>query len=858
MAPLSTYLRTVPRTWLATLALVALYLVSGWADGAAGLVRTVVVNSPRQAPSDVRRVPTIDVAGLEASTGGSAGGTVDWRGAWYVSTPALYDLVLSSQGRSSWTIDGHLANQVTTTGSATRTVWLDAGFHALDISYAFVDAGPGILVAAARTGGRPEPLARGTLSVKMPRHPRLLAWIRSLHAVVGWLALAALVWALRTMIGIRRGRWRGWLGRGSAELSGDGEGRAHQHAWLVRSLAWSALAVILAHGALLRLDAITGQYGPVSSPRWLAAVQTREFADPERIRPASIRWEREQPYPHRDGPPTLYRSDPYTYLDAARKMTSFYAAHWREPVFPFVTRGFLGLLHDQDVAVSFASAFCSILAIWFTYLLGAAAWSRPVGLLAALGLSLDHDVLALAGRGWRDDAYVAAVALCAFLMLRCWRIGQAPVRVRRLGRFRLDSLYVEAVWFGVASGVAVLTRIMAGPFLAAGAAFLVLGLRTSWRRRLAMAGIGMSTALIVAGPYFVNCWRVYGDPLYTFNVHGNIYSLQGTEGEWKGGTAGYVAHRIAEHPIEALDTIVQGVTTYPFTNKWHGLDFWWAGLGDWAPVAAIVGLAVLAAFASGRLLLIATWASLLPFSFTWTSDPDFRFTEHVYPALLIAGAIGVAAVLRAARAVLLPGVSPEKRWASGGWPLAWVGVVGPAIVMLWFVFRVSPPWTFAETLRTGKSAAVTAGARDGAFFGPAWSEVTGTGNVLIRVATTEGAISFRLPSVADYPVTLCMDPFPRPLDETPGRLPVVDVAINGTPLQAVTLDWNPARGGTYRLVLPRTAVRRGLNRLVLRLRRPDPVVAPRIRPGLSDGDAIGLWYVRVQPAGRESLGGGGL
>ncbi len=377
MAPLSTYLRTVPRAWLATLALVALYLVSGWADGAAGLVRTVVVNSPRQAPSDVRRVPTIDVAGLAAWTGGTAGGTVGWRGAWYVSTPALYDLVLSSQGRSSWTIDGHLANQVTTTGNATRTVWLDAGFHALDIWYAFVDTGPGILVAAARTGGRPEPLAPGTLSVKMPRHPRLLAWIRSLHAAVGWLALAALVWALRTMIGIRRGRWRGWFGRGSAELSGDGEGRAHRYAWLVRPLAWSALAVILAHGALLRLDAITGQYGPVSSPRWLAAVQTREFANPERIRPASIRWEREQPYPHRNGPPTLYRSDPYTYLDAARKMTSFYAAHWREPVFPFVTRVFLGLLHDQDVAVSFASAFCSILAIWFTYLLGAAAW-RPV------------------------------------------------------------------------------------------------------------------------------------------------------------------------------------------------------------------------------------------------------------------------------------------------------------------------------------------------------------------------------------------------------------------------------------------------------------------------------------------------
>ncbi len=541
-------------------------------------------------------------------------------------------------------------------------------------------------------------------------------------------------------------------------------------------------------------------------------------------------------------------------------MTSFYGAHWREPVFPFITRVFLDLLDNRDVAVSFASAFCSLLAIWFTYLLGAAAWSRPVGLLAALGLSLDHDVLALASRGWRDDAYAAAVALCAFLMLRCWRIGQAPVRLRRLGRVGLDALYVEAVVLGVASGLAVLTRIMAVPFLAAGGACLVLGLRTSWRRRLVMAGIGVATAIIVAGPYFVNCWRVHGDPLYTFNVHGNIYSVRQGEGEWKGSTAAYVARRVAERPVTAIDTIVQGVTIYPFSNKWHGLDRWIAGIGTWASAAGIAGLVVLAAFASGRLLLIATWASLLPFSFTWPSDPDFRFTVHAYPALLIAAAVGVAAVFRAARAILVPAAWPGKR---SGWvrpALAWAGVVGPAVVMLWLVLRVLPPWTFAEALRTGEAAMVTAGVRDGAFVGSGWSEITGTGNVRMRVAKTEGTIWLRLPAVADYPVALRVDPFPRPLGATPGRLPVVEVLLNGVPLEAITLGWTPDRVGSYTVTLPRATVRHGLNRLVLRVRRADPAVAPRIRPGLSGGDAIAFWYLRVQPAApaaeaRPPLGG---
>ena len=70
----------------------------------------------------------------------------------------------------------------------------------------------------------------------------------------------------------------------------------------------------------------------------------------------------------------------------------------------------------------------------------------------------------------------------------------------------------------------------------------------------------------------MNCWRVYGDPLYTFNVHGEIYS--GAEGQagWKGSTSAYVREKIARRPYEMLDTVVQGLTTYPVENKWQGLE----------------------------------------------------------------------------------------------------------------------------------------------------------------------------------------------------------------------------------------------------------------------------------------------
>ena len=101
----------------------------------------------------------------------------------------------------------------------------------------------------------------------------------------------------------------------------------------------------------------------------------------------------------------------------------------------------------------------------------------------------------------------------------------------------------------------------------------------------------------------------------------------------------------------------------------------------------------------------------------------------------------------------------------------------------------------------------------------------------MRVAREEGALSIRLPEVGDYPATLRMDPFPRPLDAAP-RLPTVEVVLNGVPVTTIPLKWTPDRVGAYDIVLPRAAVRRGVNRLVLRV---------------GAGHAIGVWYVRVRP-----------
>jgi 4-amino-4-deoxy-L-arabinose transferase-like glycosyltransferase len=823
----------VGRSWMAAFVLAVLWIVAGWAlDGVSGLDRTTLIN-PERHELEVERVSAIDLEGLDPAGTRPPGVVLIWRGAWEVRETAVYDVRLASNGRSRWTIDGAIAAETASLDGAFRTVFLTAGFHRIEISYDVDVIEPRIVVEAARSGESLSPIPAAALKPRPARNPRIRAAAIVLYRGFTLLVVAAIVFALRQWMSSRFGVRHPIV-----------NSRFGVRPQIGKRLAWAALAVVLAYGALLRLDAIAGRYGPVTSPAWLAAIQTRSTLAPSAIRPVTIAWALEPTFPHRDGTETRYRSDPYTYLVAARDMTSFYGAHFREPVFPFATKIFLWLLSGQDVAVSFASAAFSIAAIWLTYLLGAAIWSRPVGLLAALGLALDYDVISLASTGWRDDAYVAAVLCCTVLMLRWWRVQEEAE----------DAAYTAAIAVGVAGGLAVLTRIMALSFLVAAGAYVLAAAPIPCRRRLAAVGAATLTAFVIAAPYFVNCWRVYGDPLYTFNVHGQIYS--GAEGQigWKGSTASYVAGKIGQRPLEMLDTVAQGMTIYPFVNKWFGLERWFPGIREGALIAAAIGLALLAALPAGRLALVVTFASLLPFSFTWTVDPDFRFTEHVYPMLLIAAAVTLAAAAGVVRALIAHTLRAPRTMSTRRERAVWATIIAGAAALVLFVERISPSLVFTEALQTRSEATLTAGTRDRWSFDWGWSSPVRSGNVVMRVATGDAALELPLPDEDDYPVTLRMDPFPPPPNQTSIPLPSVELTLNGAQVATIPLAWTPGRVGGYNIVLPRTAVRRGTNQLVFRVVR-STTDSDASAPGITPGGAIGLWYVRVRPAASQARNG---
>jgi 4-amino-4-deoxy-L-arabinose transferase-like glycosyltransferase len=607
----------------------------------------------------------------------------------------------------------------------------------------------------------------------------------------------------------------------------------HRLVWLARlsgrTLPYVLLAVVILFGTVLRLDALTGAFGRVSEPAWLQALQRGAQTLIVMLHLPLESWQPEPEHPHQDGPPTRYRSDPYTYLQRAREMGSFYGAHYREPVFPFVVKGWLWLLNDQDVAVSFASASFSVLCVLVTYFMGTIAFSRWVGCAAAFGMAIEREVISWGVGGWRDDAFAFAVVLSVCSMLYHRRAPSAG----------------SAVALGVSAALACLTRVFSLSFLGPGFLFLLVWPAGSWRRRLRGLMIATLTAMVLVAPYLVNCWREFGDPLYALNYQPLYYlAAEHAPSSTTPGAAGYIGGKLLDAPAQTLDTWALGMTSYPFLNKWDGFEPWLPGLGRWLGGAALVGLILFAASGNGRLLLLVLASAQVPFAFTWRLSADWRYTEFTYPFFLVAAGLvitNVAAFARPSRWRRLAARTPS-RVTVGAWALS----LGSIAVAAWMILRVFPVLALREALRANHVAVIAAGPRDGSFFREGWSGTVKTGNVTARVAGGElSVVDIPLPRSADYSVTVRLDPFPPPSDGA-DDLPSVRILFNGVLLRTVPLTWNPEKVGAYDLVLRRALVKPGLNRLMFagdHGSAEDATVGGR-RPNRG----FKLWYVLVRPA----------
>ncbi|HEX5473327.1 MAG TPA: glycosyltransferase family 39 protein [Vicinamibacterales bacterium] len=561
------------------------------------------------------------------------------------------------------------------------------------------------------------------------------------------------------------------------------------------------VAAVVSYAAVLRLDAITEIYGPVTRPAIVRSLQ-QALDVPGRLRPTSFRWNPSPAFPHRDGPPTRYRSDPYTYLEYARSMRHFFAAHRREPLFPFATKVSLRIFADQDVAVSFASAAFGVLAVFGTFLLGRAAFSYAVGLGAAVLLAIEYEVVTWNVGGWRDDAFTCAVVFIALALIA----------------FRRRPDMRSAAIAGLAAGAGCLVRITALSFIVPGLLAVALWharSRTAWKG----TAVACAVMLVLVGPFLVDCWLVFGDPLYSINVHASVYeAAEGAGGVAAPTARGYLLGHLRHEPIRTIQTVALGLTTYPFTNKWHGFEGWWRGSGAYLEWLALGGLCLFAASTDGLLLLLVLVTSLAPFAATWRLSADWRFTEHAYPFFLLAACLPPVAAAQGVQRLWKGGVPWRlgRRWLVGAAAALVCGGIGWTVIV-----RVLPVLAAREALRSDGAVTIVAGRGDSPFFGSEW-RIDDGGGFATRVASGARAwIAVPLPERAIYEATLRVDPSTAPV-RAGESLDPIQVTFNGRLLAPCQPNSQPDRIGTCRLELPAGAWRRRGNALMLGSTAPHP------------------------------------
>jgi hypothetical protein len=539
---------------------------------------------------------------------------------------------------------------------------------------------------------------------------------------------------------------------------------------------------------------------------------------------------RAQALVHRAQQDRPYEGDPYTYLQFAREMRGFYDAHVREPLFVAATKAGLAAADQRDVGISLASAFFSTLTVPATYLVGARAFSPAVGLLASLFMAVETRVIGLSAEGWRDDAFALLVVLCAHALLG---ILERPTPSR-------------AAASGVAAAAACLTRLTSLSFLLPAYAWLVVERRPDRKRRLEAAGIGVLLAAALVAPYLINCAIAFGDPLFAVNYHTGFYRYRDAQ---RADQPASVAQFLfsSGHPYRTLERGYIGLTSYPFANKWTGFEGGPPLVGAVLAASALTGLVMWIFSAPGRLLLVILSSSLLPFAFTWDvpGGAEWRFTLHAYPFYLVAAALTVTRLPALAR----PGRLAERLWNRRRTVVpALVGGVAVALAGWWLAVGLRY-LRFREDVRTGEPARFEAGPRDRLFIGEGWYGPVASGNARVRFSHGRRAtIDLPLAARRGYRLTLRIDPFE--FDGAPPQ--TLTVALNGSVLADLPLQWDETRIGSYTVRLPASQVREGRN--TIELRAAYSTRAESVGGGVQEvaGDrdvAFLFWYLRVEPAG---------
>lgn len=194
--------------------------------------------------------------------------------------------------------------------------------------------------------------------------------------------------------------------------------------------------------------------------------------------------------------------DAITYMHLAESLQSPYDTMYREPLWIWMIKAWFTVVGVSSAHQRLLTILLSLAVIWTTYKLFADYTQRPlVGVLAAASVAGNDYLIRLSAQGLREECYLLAVLSIVYLVF---------VQDCHLSPLR------QAVWLGAAGAAAHLLRFNSYLF------FFPLLAIWAWRQgrnRWSLALLPVLLISVLSVPHLVHNAQVFGDPLYSVNVH---------------------------------------------------------------------------------------------------------------------------------------------------------------------------------------------------------------------------------------------------------------------------------------------------------------------------------------------------
>lgn len=564
--------------------------------------------------------------------------------------------------------------------------------------------------------------------------------------------------------------------------------------------------LIVLYAALLRFEALTIKHGIVEKPALVRTLQQHSGVL-RYLHPDTLQW--------KPGSNPYEKGDPINYLRMARGMKSFYAAQFREPFYVWIVKQFLKAFDQKDIAVSFASAFFSVLAVLATFILAQYAFSFWVGVIAALSMTIDQELISIGVDGWRDDTFMFLVLMFSYALLRLFR----------------KASFGNALFAGIIAGLVCLTRLTSFSFIVPGYLYVLLAGKESFKTRIKSVLLSASMFLVVIAPFLINCAIVYGDPLFSINDNTKFYRSRENipEAEKPQTVATYLTGKLFNRPFKFIDTGFEGLTRYPFLNKWKGFIYISPSLSKFLAACALLGTIFLLFSSHGRLILLLLLSSLIPYAFTYeiAGGNEWRFTMHAYPFYLIAGALFLTAIIGA--------LLTQNTWPLfSERPFSRRALLTTSFILViilaggWFLLNQSNFLRKEEATKADEAILVQSGNRDLRFFTSGWYMPVQFGGESVRITNgTEAVLSAPLKREKEYNLILRANP----VYEKSLKPSIIAVTINSQPVGKFEVKEAVKTAFVFRI--PSKFVKDGINKIYLN----------RLDPESSD---IAVQYYKLQ------------